>query len=158
DARRIAFYFAPELVRRLEPDPPRAQDRLFHQPNHSFFLKISLGCPVLPNRCTKICELRLGKRPALCDGRQGESKEDPIDEAAHALILYGRVKFSKCIARAARAHSAHHTEQKWLNPVPTGTSEISCTPTSLQAKRAVLVHLAMKNFDTAYPLVPCHIS
>jgi hypothetical protein len=74
-------------------------------------LKISLRRPVLPNFCKQILEFTIGNRRALCDGRQRESKEDPIDEGAHAMTLSGRVKFSKRIARAARDHSAHHTEQ-----------------------------------------------
>ncbi len=36
----------------------------------------------------------------------------PIDEGAHALILCGRVKFSKCVAAAARADAAFETSGK----------------------------------------------
>src|SRR4029077_9064262 len=89
--------------RRLEPNRTRAQDGIFHQPNHSLLLKISLRGPVLANRCKQILQLTLGKRGTLCDRRQRESKEDSIDEGAHALILCGGVKFSKCIVDAADA-------------------------------------------------------
>ena len=41
--------------------------------------------------------VRLKKPNALRDGRQRESKKDPIDEGAHALILFGRVKFAKWV-------------------------------------------------------------
>jgi hypothetical protein len=39
----------------------------------------------------------------LRDISQRDSKENPIDETANALILCCRVKFSKCIAGADRA-------------------------------------------------------
>src|SRR3974377_1288236 len=75
DARRIAFYFAPEFVRRLEPDSARAQDRLLHHPDASFFLKGGLRAPVLANPCDKILEITLGKRctfPNRCQYYKGK--------------------------------------------------------------------------------------
>src|SRR2546429_8852 len=62
DARRIAFHFAPELVRRLKRNLPRAHDWLLHQANYSLLLKIGLRTPVLPDPCEKILEVNLGKR------------------------------------------------------------------------------------------------
>src|SRR5262249_46691758 len=94
-AGRIAFYFAPELVRRLKPNRTRTDDRLSHQPNHSFFLKIGLGRPVLSNRCEKTLQLRLRKRPAARDRCQCDDEKNRQQDGAHALSLCDQLNFFK---------------------------------------------------------------
>ena len=61
-AGRVAFHFAPELVRWLEPNLPRIHDRFLHQTNNPLFLKISLRNRVLANSGEEVFELSPGKR------------------------------------------------------------------------------------------------
>jgi hypothetical protein len=65
-------------------------------------LKISLRRPVLPDRRKQSFQLTLRKRRALRDRCQRQDKEDLKDEGAHAITLFGRIKFSKCVRGVAR--------------------------------------------------------
>src|SRR2546425_4333619 len=94
-AGRIAFHFAPEFVGRLEPNFPRAEDRLLHQPDHSFFLKVSLRATVLANSGEKILEISLGKRRRFSSGCQRCKGQRRKYRYAHATILCAQIQFSK---------------------------------------------------------------
>ena len=77
---------------------------------------------------------------------------------ARTRSSYAAASNSQSASLGLLAITALITLSKMAKSSSPGASEISCTPTSSHGKRAVLVHLAMKNSDTAYPLVPCHIS
>src|ERR1700704_95444 len=79
-ARRVPFYFAPELVRNFKPNFAQAHDRLVHQMNHFLFPKVGLrmwSCSALrADACEQILELGLRKRISVNRHRECQIQSD----------------------------------------------------------------------------------
>src|SRR5205814_8468183 len=95
DTGRIAFDFAPEFIRRLEPNRAGAENWLLHQPKHSLLLKIGLRAPVLSNACEKIFEISLRKRCCSGDRCEHYRRKPGKHQCAHAMMLCRQIEFSK---------------------------------------------------------------
>src|SRR5207253_7689074 len=85
-AGRVALHFAAKFVRRLEPNLARIHDRLLHQMQEPFFLKIGLGNPVFPNSREESLELGGRKRPRAGEDRRRNETKNYWKTPSHEII------------------------------------------------------------------------